>query len=170
MVRSIKKERRKGLLVYLSSFFFLLAGLSLFIPFCSYQIENGFTLSLTSYKVIFGGEDVFTQNGYIYSFSYKLNVPLLIMSQIFVLSFIASLLGKKDKTNIIIALLLGISSLVMDIFSIRLAGLSSSLIQEGLKPGVGYYFSIGLAILALITLLICLFPLLFKKKEKNYEL
>lgn len=170
MVKSIKKERRRGTLVYLSSFFFLLAGLSLLIPFCSYQIEDGLTLSLTSYKVIFGGEDIFTQNGYIYSFSYKLNVPLLIMSQLFVLSFIASLLGKKDKTNIIIALLLGLSSLIMDLFSIRLASLSSSLIQVGLKPGVGYYFSIGLNVLAIVVLLICLFPLISKKKEKNYEL
>ena len=100
MPKSIKKENRKGSLVYTSAVFFLLSGLSFFIPFCSYQDEYGVTVGLTSYKILIGGEDTFYLNSHLYSFSYKLNIPLLLMLQLCLLSIVASIFGKRDKTNL----------------------------------------------------------------------
>lgn len=170
MPKSIKKENRKGSLVYTSAVFFLLSGLSFFIPFCSYQDEYGVTAGLTSYKILIGGEDTFYLNSYLYSFSYKLNIPLLLMLQLCLLSIVASIFGKRDKTNLIIATILGAITFILNCFSLPLATLSSSLLMNGIRPGVGYFFSLGFCFIALVNLLICLFPIIFKKKQKDYEL
>ncbi len=171
MVVSIKKEKRKGWLVYVAAILFLLSGLFLFIsPFCSYEIETGRTINLTPYKVLLGGSDSFTVNGYVYSFSYSINVPLLILEQLFILSFFSCLFGKRVKRNIIVGLIIGSICLCLDCFCLSLVCFSSKgIIYSGVKYGPGFYFSIILCLFALIILLFCLIPISFNKKELDDE-
>lgn len=171
MVVSLRKEKRKGWIIYIASLLFLLSGLFLFIsPFCSYMVETGQSLSLTPYKVLFGGNDSFTLNGFIYSFSYSLNVPLLILEQLFVLAFLSCVFGKQTKRNIIAGLVIGIICLCLDCFCLRMVSFSSKdIVYSGLKLGPGFYFSIFSCLLALIILFVCLCPFIFRKKETDNE-
>ena len=163
-------HKRKGLMVYLAAFFLVLSVVSYLFPFLGEKLPDGNAVYFSSIKLLFGGDDSITKDGYVYSFHYNLNLPILIVLFVELVAVMAALAGRNAPRHIGICATLSLMAMIGLCFSRKFASIvNESLIHDSLLLGPGYFLAIAMAALGSIIAFVELgFCIAYWKKKTAF--
>ena len=137
------------------------------LPLLKTETAFNETIEFSGVLLLFGGTLTRELGSGVYSFTFNVNVYLLIVSQGFLLSAISCLLGRMSRFNRVFSLALGLASVVALCFAKRFVALSSPIAYDGLEFHYGFSIGLSLAIVSLIGEVIALS--VFDKKPQKKE-
>ena len=154
-------------LVTIACFVFMLLALgALFLPLVFAKTYAGERIDFFGYMAMFGGRVEQTLPSGVYSFSFEVNVPLLVLTQAFLLASVACLLSRTSYFNRVFALVLTLGSVMGLCFVKAWIVSKSSLTGDGLGLGYGFVLSFVFATLAIaLEILLLVFAKTPKKSE-----
>lgn len=144
-----------GNTVYIVSLLLLASYLSIFVPFFGVMLPDGTIHYFQLFKVVFGGSETFVSNGYMYSFSFKLNIFLLFYEHFILIALFGSLFSRNSPRNLLFTLVLAIACLVGSFFiGFFIVSVDKGFRYQDLQFGPGYFMQIGFLLLACVALVI----------------
>lgn len=121
-----------------------------FLPLLRVNTVEGSRLYFTSWKLFFGGEDLFDVSGTTYGFNYSINIYLLIMLQLFVLGALSTGLGRRSIRNLIFGLILYSGGFIFGCLVPLFVHLTNPGIDlHGLGLSYGFFLMAGSLLLAI---------------------
>ena len=126
------------------------AMVCMLLPMLKVKTYAGETISLPGITILFGGVVEQELPSGVYSFSFNVNLYLLVLSQGFLLSAIACLLGRQSRFNRIFSISLAGASMIALLFARRFVCLASPITYEGLEYDFGFALSFILCLGALV--------------------
>lgn len=125
---------------------------------------NGEWLSLDSIKVLFGGSEQLTNEGNLFSFTYRLNPFFIALISICFVAGFASFFGLDCRKNLVFSLIAGFLALAFSVLGVlTFHWMNPGFPLDGIRGGVGYILSICSASIGIILLIP---SILFAQKKK----
>ena len=144
---------------------------SLFLPLLSVMTPAGETISFYGWNILAGGPIVAELPSGVYSFSFRVNIYLLVATQAYLLSVISCFLGRQSIFNRAFSLVTALGAAVLVGLNPLVIPQFSSLPANSVSFAYGSYLSIGFAGVAILGELVLLVFLLIGKnaRKKNAE-
>ena len=125
----------------ISALSFLFAVGMMFLPLVQVSTLAGETIPFFGANLIFGGIIETTLPSGVYSFSFSMNIFLLIITQAFILGAVSCYLARVSIFNRIVSFLLGLAAFIVLFFTPMFITRTSSLPAEGTLYSYGFYLS-----------------------------
>lgn len=151
-----KFKTKRGRLIYLVSLLLFASYFFILIPYFGvYTAENELILFQFSNYVL-GGNVVVNSNGYVYSYSFKLNVYLIIYQQLMLLACLGSIFSRNSTKNLIFTMFLIIGCLVASFFvPFFIISVNPQFTYKDIQLNIGYFLQVGILLICLILTLVC---------------
>ena len=148
-----------------SAVLFLLSLGSLFLPILKVSTATNESIRFFGWTVLFGGTVEATTESGIYSFSFGVNIGLLITMQGLLLSAAACFLCGRSKVNRVFAAVLSLASLVALFFTRNFVAMSSAVAPTGLAFAFGWWMAVGFAGIGIYAEGMSIFSLSVKERR-----
>ena len=141
-------------LCFTSGVLFLLAPVLVLLGLIKAAFPNGEWLSLDPIKVLFGGSEQITNEGNVYSFTYRLNPFYIALISVSFVAGLASFFGLDCRKNLIFSLIAGFFALALSAMGVlTFHWMNPGFPLDGIRGGVGFVLSICSASLGIILLI-----------------
>ncbi len=142
--------RKRGYLIYICTIFFITSMAAVFLPTFGQRVDSGDVIFFNSLTVLIGGEHTAIIDGVVYSYSFSLNLPMLIILAFNASGVLFALSARNSPSRILGTLIIAICSLGFFVFSrIILQESNPSLTGNNFVLGVGYP-------LAIVSTMLCI--------------
>ena len=137
----------------------------MFLPLLSMATVGDEAVLFGGATLLFGGDIVAELPSGIYAFHFDVNIPILIITQAYLLGAVSCFLGTQSKFNRIFSMLLLLTGSVAMFFLPEMVIPTSTLTREGLGFAYGLYLCVGFAAASFTGQLVELI-LLFRKGKQ----
>ncbi len=133
-----------------ASSFFVMSLIGFFMPFFGQKTEMGEVIYFDSFIMLFGGEYSAVVDGIVYSYSFALNLPFLIILAFDASGILFALSARNSPSRIMGTIIIAVFSLGFFLFSrFILMASNPSLSGNNFAFGFGY-------LLTILSLLLCI--------------
>lgn len=149
LMNRLSGKTRKGKLIYLVSLLLLGAFLVVLLPYFGTPAPNRDVMYFNYFDYLFGGNVVMQNSGHMYSFSFKINVYLIIYQLVIALAFLGSLFSKNSPKNLLLTFFLTLACLIASFFvAFFIVNINKGFAYKDIHFGYAYYIQVGLLIVA----------------------
>lgn len=142
MTKAMRREKRRGALVFLAALFILGGAIFAFFPIAGVWTADNELLPFSSFNVYFGGAVTIPAKDGSYYLHFQANIPLIVMIQLMALSIISAMLGRNMPNQLLIGILLLLGAIIMEALClVFIAVVNKGIPVTGLNYAPGFYLS-----------------------------